>query len=130
MPIPEARGSTRWRLQGRSRVALLTQDRGERRACTQLGRCLMGAARVVVRAELHARELQRFPALCTSLGSTWSASRSMAAASQLVLARAIGSGDETLFVGDRSPRCRCVGDDAAVPEHLHHELGAAPDLRD
>ena len=47
---------------GRSRVAVLTQDRGERHACTQLGRCLMGCPRESLYAPSYTlRELPAIP---------------------------------------------------------------------
>ncbi len=47
---------------GRSRVAVLTKDRGERRACDNLGRCLWGCPRESVYAPSSTlRELKRHP---------------------------------------------------------------------
>ncbi len=116
---------------GRSRVAVLTHDHGERRECTQLGRCLMGCPRESLYAPSYTlRELHRF------LGFTYvpgvfveRVTVDSNGAARGVVARAVAGGAETRFVGD----CVVLAAGALATTRLylatlHHALGAAPDL--
>lgn len=116
---------------GRSRVAVLTQDRGERRACTQLGRCLMGCPRESLYAPSYTlRELQRFPGFTYVPGVyVERVTVDGNGVATGALGRAVGGGDETLFEGDRVVLAAgALATTRLYLSTLHHELGAAPHL--
>jgi len=116
---------------GRSRVAVLTHPRGERGACTQLGRCLMGCPRESLYAPSYTlRELHRFPTftyvpgvfveriLLDDNGSATGA-----------LARELAGGAETKFAGDRVVLAAgALATSRIYLSTLQHETGAAPEL--
>ncbi|MGH7712768.1 MAG: GMC oxidoreductase [Gemmatimonadaceae bacterium] len=116
---------------GRSRVAVLTRDLGARRACSQLGRCLMGCPRESIYAPSHTlRELHGFPGFTyvagvfverivldnngTALGA---------------IARPLSGGAETRFDGDRVVLAAgALATTRIYLATLQHEQGAAPEL--
>lgn len=116
---------------GRSRVAVLTQDRGERHACTQLGRCLMGCPRESLYAPSYTlRELHRFPRFTYVPGVfVERVTVDGNGAANGAVARPAGGGDETRFVGDRVVLAAgALATTRLYLATLHHELGATPDL--
>jgi choline dehydrogenase-like flavoprotein len=116
---------------GRSRVAVLTRDLGERRACTHLGRCLMGCPRESLYAPSYTlRELHRFP------GFTYApavfAERVLVDANGKAIgaiARSVSDGTEMQFTGDRVVLAAgALATTRIYLATLMHEQGVAPEL--
>ncbi len=116
---------------GRSRVAVLTHDHAERRACTQLGRCLMGCPRESLYAPSYTlRELARFPGFTYVPGvfvERVQLDRNGAAIG--AIARPVGGGEETRFSGERVVLAAgALATTRIYLATLWHENGALPDL--
>jgi choline dehydrogenase-like flavoprotein len=116
---------------GRSRVALLTRDLGERRACTLLGRCLMGCPRESLYAPSYTlRELQRYPGFRYVPGVF--VERVVLDDNGIALgaiARPVRGAEELRFAGDRVVLAAgTLATTRIVLATLLHEHGTAPEL--
>lgn len=116
---------------GRSRVAVLTKALGERAACTQLGRCLMGCPRESLYAPSYTlRELQRFPRFRYVPGRL--VERVVVddnGAATGVLARDLTGGTDAMYAGDRVVLAAgALATSRIYLSTLQHESGVAPEL--
>ncbi|MGQ0642271.1 MAG: GMC oxidoreductase [Gemmatimonadaceae bacterium] len=116
---------------GRSRVAVLTSDLGARRACTQLGRCLMGCPRESLYAPSYTlRDLQRFPGF-TYLPGIFVERVSVDGNGVAVgvIVRPASGGPETQISGDRVVLAAgALATTRIYLAMLFHEQASAPEL--
>ncbi|MEW5918100.1 MAG: GMC oxidoreductase, partial [Gemmatimonadota bacterium] len=116
---------------GRSRVALLTRALGERKACTHLGRCLMGCPREALYAPSYTLgDLQRFPSFTYVPGvfveriDVDGNGRAVGA-----IARSVTDGSERIFAGDRVVLAAgAIATTRIYLSTVHHATGTAPEL--
>ena len=116
---------------GRSRVAVLTKSLGERGACTQLGRCLMGCPRQSLYAPSYTlRELHRFPGF-TYVPGVFVERILLDGNGKAtgVVARELVAGADKSFTGDRVVLAAgALASSRIYLSTLQHETGAAPEL--
>jgi len=116
---------------GRSRVAVLTHDHGERRACTQLGRCLMGCPRESLYAPSYTlRELARFPGFTYVPGVFVERVHLDSNGAAIgAIARPVGGGEEKRFSGERVVLAAgALATTRIYLATLLHENGDSPEL--